>query len=88
MGVVDEGVSSSAWLRPGRRSVRVAGSLLRRSMRTDPFRLRLTILSVVLLGLSTLAAAQQRYIRPLVHEPVDDRQRVVLKGNVHPLARP
>ena len=57
-------------------------------MRTDPFRLRFTILSVVLLGLSTLAAAQQRYIRPLVHEPVDDRQRVVLKGNVHPLARP
>ena len=57
-------------------------------MRTDPFRLRFTILSVVLLGLSTLAAAQQRYIRPLVNEPVDDRQRVVLKGNVHPLARP
>ena len=57
-------------------------------MRTDPFRLRFTILSVVLLTLSTLTAAQQRYIRPLVHEPVDDRQRVVLKGNVHPLARP
>ena len=57
-------------------------------MRTDPFRLRFTVLSVVLLGLSTLTAAQQRYIRPLVHEPVDDRHRVVLKGNVHPLARP
>jgi hypothetical protein len=57
-------------------------------MRTDPFRLRFAILVVVLLGLSTLAAAQQRYIRPLVHEPVDDRHRVVLKGNVHSLARP
>src|SRR6478609_10143842 len=57
-------------------------------MRTDPFPLRFTILSVVFLGLSTLAAAQQRYIRPLVQEPVDDRHRIVLKGNVHPLARP
>ncbi len=57
-------------------------------MRTDPFRLRFTVLSAVLFCLSTLAAAQQRYIRPLVREPVDDRQRVVLKGNVHPLARP
>ncbi len=57
-------------------------------MRTDLFRLRFTIHLVALLGLSTLAAAQQRFIRPLVHEPVDDRHRVVLKGNVHPLARP
>ena len=57
-------------------------------MRTDPLRLRFTIPLVVLVGLSTLAAAQQKYIRPLVHEPVDDRHRIVLKGNVHPMARP
>lgn len=57
-------------------------------MRTDPLRLRFTIPLVVLVGLSTLAAAQQKYIRPLVYEPVDDRHRIVLKGNVHPMARP
>jgi hypothetical protein len=81
------GVSSSARLRPDRHSARVAG-LLRRSTRTDPLRLRFTIPLVVLVGLSTLAAAQQKYIRPLVYEPVDDRHRIVLKGNVHPMARP
>ncbi len=57
-------------------------------MRTDPFRLRSTVFAVAFLALSLLAAAQQRYIRPLVREPVDDRHRIVLKGNVHPLARP
>ena len=57
-------------------------------MRSYLFCLRFTLPSVVLLGLSTLAAAQQKYIRPLVNQPVDEGRRVVLKGNVHPLARP
>ncbi|MGH9546750.1 MAG: Ig-like domain repeat protein [Terriglobales bacterium] len=57
-------------------------------MRPYLFGLRFTLPSVVLLGLSTLAAAQQKYIHPLISEPVDEGRRVVLKGNVHPLARP
>jgi hypothetical protein len=45
------------------------------------------ILAVVFLILPKSAAAQQRYIRPLVNEPVNDSRRVVLRGNVHPMAR-
>ena len=32
--------------------------------------------------------AQQAYVRPMVNTPVDERQRIRLKGNTHPLARP
>ena len=37
--------------------------------------------------LSNRAFAQQKYIPQRVNEPVDDSRRVVLKGNVHPMAR-
>jgi hypothetical protein len=38
--------------------------------------------------LSTLAMAQERYVAPRINEPLDEGRRIVLKGNVHPLARP
>ena len=37
--------------------------------------------------LSNRAFSQQKYIPQRVNEPVDDSRRVVLKGNVHPMAR-
>jgi Pro-kumamolisin, activation domain/Bacterial Ig-like domain (group 3) len=37
---------------------------------------------------SSMALAQQSYVRPLVHEPIDDNSRVILRGNTHPWARP
>ena len=36
----------------------------------------------------SLASAQQAYVRPLVNAPIDEGQRIRLKGNTHPLARP
>lgn len=61
-------------------------------MRPVPLRLRRSIVSLVhiassTLVLSTLAAAQQRYVAPRINEPLDEGRRIVLKGNVHPLAR-
>jgi Pro-kumamolisin, activation domain/Bacterial Ig-like domain (group 3) len=41
----------------------------------------------VLLIFASPASAQQKYVHPLVSEPVDDRHRIVLRGNVHPMAR-
>jgi pseudomonalisin len=58
-----------------------------------PIRLRIylycwiAIFAVVFLALPNPASAQQKYIHSLVNEPVDDSRRVVLKGNVHPMAR-
>ena len=58
-------------------------------MRYVPARLRFTIPSILFLVLPTLAVGQQQsYVRPLVNEPVDESQRIVLKGNTHALARP
>ena len=37
--------------------------------------------------MSTLAAAQQKYVAPRINEPLDEGRRTVLKGNIHPLAR-
>lgn len=56
-------------------------------MRSVPLRLRFGIRLVVLLVVSTLGAAQQHYVSPLITEPVEEGRRMVLKGNVHPLAR-
>jgi subtilase family serine protease len=55
-------------------------------MRSGPAR-RWFVLSVLVLILPGLAAAQQIYPRPRVSEAVDDGRRILLKGNVHPLAR-
>ncbi len=57
-------------------------------MRSGPAGKRFVILSMLVLILPSLAAAQQIYARPLVSEAVDDGRRILLKGNVHPLARP
>jgi hypothetical protein len=46
----------------------------------------LSILSSTLV-VSTVAAAQQSYVAPRINEPLDEGRRMVLKGNVHPLAR-
>ena len=48
----------------------------------------MVIPSVCYLILSSLAIAQQNYVHPLISAPVNEGQRVVLKGNIHPLARP
>lgn len=60
-------------------------------MRSSPSRPRcipsVVILSSILLACN-LAAAQARYVRPLINEPVNEGRRTVLKGNIHPLARP
>ncbi len=61
-------------------------------MRPVPLRLRRSIVSLVWIAssalfLSTPATAQQRYVAPRIHEPLDEGRRIVLKGNVHPLAR-
>src|SRR5205085_12634773 len=57
-------------------------------MRSVPLRLRFTTPSILLFALCRLAAGQQSYVRPLINEPVDESQRMVLKGTTHPLARP
>ena len=57
-------------------------------MRSGPAGKRFVILSVLVLILPSLAAARQIYTRPLVSKAVDDGRRILLKGNVHPLARP
>ena len=61
-------------------------------MRPVPLRLRCRVISFVFLlvsamAFSTLAAAQQRYVAPRINEPLDESRRIVLKGNIHPLAR-
>ncbi len=56
-------------------------------MRSVPLRLRFAIGLIGLLASSTLAPAQQRYVSPRITEPVEEGRRMVLKGNVHPLAR-
>jgi subtilase family serine protease len=56
-------------------------------MQSVPLRLRFGIRLAVLLVVSTWAAAQQHYVSPLITEPVEEGRRMVLKGNVHPLAR-
>ena len=66
-------------------------------MRSAPLHLRLTVSSVLILILSVTIAAQEAvpqqiggqktYARPLINQAVDEGQRIVLKGNVHPLAR-
>jgi Pro-kumamolisin, activation domain/Bacterial Ig-like domain (group 3) len=61
-------------------------------MRSVPLRPRRSIVSLVFLivstlVVSTLAAAQQRYVAPRINEPLDEGRRIVLKGNIHPLAR-
>ena len=60
-------------------------------MRSVPLRRRCSIASLVFLVVSTLvastlAAAQQRYVAPRINEPLDEGRRIVLKGNIHPLA--
>ena len=56
-------------------------------MRSVPLRLRFAIGLIGLLASSTLVPAQQRYVSPRITEPVEEGRRMVLKGNVHPLAR-
>ena len=59
-------------------------------MRSVPLRLRCRAVSFLLvsaMAFSTLAAAQQRYVAPRINEPLDESRRIVLKHNVHPLAR-
>src|ERR1700682_3613940 len=61
-------------------------------MQPVPLRLRrginyLVYIASWVLFFSTLAAAQQRYVAPLIDEPVDEARRIMLKGNTHPLAR-
>jgi hypothetical protein len=71
-------------------------------MRSVPFHLRLTVSSVLILILSTTILSvtavaqeagpqqiggQKTYARPLINQAIDEGQRIVLKGNVHPLAR-
>ncbi len=61
-------------------------------MRLVPLRLRRSIVSFVWIAssalfLSTPATAQPSYVAPRIREPLDEGRRIVLKGNVHPLAR-
>ena len=66
-------------------------------MRSVPLRLPLAVPAVLLLMLSVTVVAQEmasqqiggqkNYARPLISQPVDEARRVVLKGNIHPLAR-
>jgi Pro-kumamolisin, activation domain/Bacterial Ig-like domain (group 3) len=58
-------------------------------MRPVPLPLRFCIVCIAFsaLLLSTFATAQQNYVPPRVREPLDEGRRIVLKGNVHPLAR-
>src|SRR5712691_1107520 len=61
-------------------------------MRSVPLRLRCRAVSflfllVSALVFSTIAAAQQTDVAPRINEPLDDSRRIVLKHNVHPLAR-
>jgi len=57
-------------------------------MCSGPAGQRFVSLLLLVLILSSLTAAQQIYPRPLVSEAVDDGRRILLRGNVHPLARP
>jgi hypothetical protein len=57
-------------------------------MRSGPPRPRFVLFSVFFLILSSLAVAQQIYVRPLISEPVNDGRRILLKGDTHPMARP
>lgn len=61
-------------------------------MRPVPLRLQRSIVSLLwivssALFLSTPGTAQQRYVAPRINEPLDEGRRIVLKGNIHPLAR-
>jgi hypothetical protein len=61
-------------------------------MRSVSLRLRRGIVCLVFLiastlVVSTLAAAQQKYVAPRINEPLDEGRRTVLKGNIHHLAR-
>jgi subtilase family serine protease len=61
-------------------------------MRSVPLRMRRSAVSLVSLlaftpFLSTVATAQQRYVAPRINEPLNEGRRIVLKGNIHPLAR-
>jgi subtilase family serine protease len=61
-------------------------------MRSVSLRLRCSIVWLVFLiastlVVSTLAAAQQKYVAPRINEPLDEGRRTVLKGNIHPLVR-
>jgi hypothetical protein len=61
-------------------------------MRSIPLRLRwrrvpIFCLLVSAVFLSMPALGQQRFVAPRITEPVNEGQRIVLKGNVHPLAR-
>ncbi len=57
-------------------------------MRSIPLRRRRSVSLVLpLVFLSALATAQQRYVAPRINEPLDEGRRIVLRGNIHPLAR-
>jgi len=63
-------------------------------MQSVPLRLQCGLASLVFililpstLVFSTVAAAQPRYVAPRINEPLDEDRRIVLTGNVHPLAR-
>jgi hypothetical protein len=58
-------------------------------MRPVPLRVRFCMVWIAFsaLFLSTVATAQQNYVAPRIREPLDEGRRIVLKGNVHPLAR-
>jgi hypothetical protein len=71
-------------------------------MRAAPLDLRfavssvlILILSVAILSVTAVAqeagpqqiGGQKTYARPLINQAIDEGQRIVLKGNVHPLAR-
>src|SRR5438552_18888522 len=57
-------------------------------MRSVPPLLRVTPSSILFFVLGTLAAGQQSYVRPLINEPIDESQGIVLEGSTYPLARP
>src|SRR5580704_5391646 len=92
MRVCDEG--ARPWFRVAGGGVCPAG-LEEKCMRSVSLRLRCSIVWLVFLSaliastvvLSTLAAAQQKYVAPRIDEPLDEGRRTVLKGNIHPLAR-
>ena len=64
-------------------------------MRSAPLHLRFTVSSILILSVMAVAqeavpqhiGGQKSSPRPLINQAVDEGQRIVLKGNVHPLAR-
>jgi hypothetical protein len=57
-------------------------------MGSAPVGQRFAKVFVYCLLFTTLASAQQAYVRPLITAGLDEGQRVRLKGDTHPLARP